>query len=231
MKRRLEILWNHRSPQFALGQPFAKLALRSDLHLARKAWHMLMGLFMVSIYLSGMERTLAVTTLATFLAWDLVMEFSRLRFPMLNDQIMRVWGPVMRASEANRMSGIPYYIASCMLAVAIFPKTVAILSILFLACGDPMASLVGILYGKNGPRFKDGKSYIGTAAGVATCGVVGFFFMLSAGITGLPLLALSVIGALAGGLVEMIPWDLDDNLTIPIVSGFVMWLAFIVVGF
>ena len=44
--------------------------------------------------------------------------------------------------------------AAALLTIAIFPKPIATLSILYLALGDPIASLFGILYGGKGPRFR-----------------------------------------------------------------------------
>jgi dolichol kinase len=136
----------------------------------------------------------------------------------------------MRSSEVNRMSGTPYYLAATLLTVAIFPKPVAALSILYLACGDPIASLFGILYGKNSRRIAPGKSLIGTMAGVFTCIVVGFVFLKSLGLPDSTVLAISALGGLAGGTAELMPFDWDDNFTIPVISGFLLWLLFILFG-
>lgn len=208
------------------------LHLRSDLHLARKTWHLLMGLTAVWVYLgAGLSPSAGVVILGSILGLDLLVETARLRIPSFNERVLRTWGPLMRADEVNRMSGTPHYLAAMILAIAIFPKPVAALSILFLAFGDPMASLVGILYGKYGPRIARGKSLIGSAAGVATCFVVALVFLGALSIAqGPTLVVLALIGALAGGLAELLPLDLDDNFVIPIVSGFVLWLSFIALG-
>lgn len=208
-----------------------RLHLRSDLHLARKSWHLLMGLTIAAVfYLSGMSRTTAVILLGSILGFDLFMETARLRIPSLNEKIMRVWGPFMRSCEVNRLSGIPYYISAAVLAIAIFPKPIAVLSIMYLACGDPIASLFGIMYGSKGPRLTNGKSLIGTAAGVIACMAVTLIFLSTQPVSFSTLLTLTVIGGLAGGLAELLPLEVDDNFSIPVVSGFVLWLAFILLG-
>ena len=208
-----------------------RLQLRSDLHLARKAWHTIMGLVIAGIYyLTGMERSTAILILGSVLGFDLMIETARLRIPSLNEKVMRVWKPFMRSCEANRVSGVPYYLASSILSIAIFPLPIAVLSIIYLACGDPMSSLIGIQFGSLGPRFANGKSLIGTAAGVITCWLVGFAFLSSYGMTGAPLWILTLIGGLAGGTAEMLPLEVDDNFSIPTVSGFVLWSAFILMG-
>jgi dolichol kinase len=193
------------------------LSLRNDVHLARKIWHMGMGLMIVGIYGSGLSASNSVLILAGFLAFSVFM-------------VIRFWGPVMRSCEVDRMSGMPYYILATLLAIGIFPKPVAILSILYLACGDPMASLAGILYGHKSIRFSNGKSLIGTLAGVVTCFMVGLYYLQSISFHGATLIAVAAFGAIAGGTAEMVPFDTDDNFTIPIVSGFSLWLLFIVLG-
>lgn len=207
-----------------------RLHLRTDLHLARKTWHMVMGLTIALIYLAGMSVGTAVLILGSVLGFDLLMETARLKIPAVNAKIIRAWGPFMRACEVNRMSGIPYYLSASLIAIGVFPKPVAVLSILFLAFGDPIASLFGLLYGHKSPRLASGKSLIGTSAGVITCAIVSFVFLSTLPISGSALAILTAVGGLAGGTAELIPLDMDDNFTIPVISGFVLWLAFILLG-
>jgi diacylglycerol kinase (CTP) len=220
------------SQMFGLGGSLpVRLHLRSDLHLLRKSWHMVMGLMIAFIYLySGITVTGAVLLTATALGIDLFVETARLRIPAFNESILRYWGPFMRSNEINRMSGVPYYLAATLLTIAIFPKPVAILSILYLACGDPIASLFGILYGKRSMRLAQGKSLIGTMAGVAACMVVGYVFLKSLGLSDATVLPVAILGGLAGGTAELMPFDWDDNFTIPVISGFFLWLLFILFG-
>src|SRR4051794_6197784 len=96
---------------FSAGLP-VRLHVRSDLHLARKTWHMLMGLAIAFIYMSGISATLGVVILASILGLDLLMESARLNIPSLNEKILRVWGPLMRTCEAKRMSTVPHYLAA-----------------------------------------------------------------------------------------------------------------------
>ncbi len=212
------------------------LRLRSDLHLMRKLWHMLMGLFMVGVYMAGLTRSQGVLILGAFLALCLVGETARLRIPAINELVVRFWGPLMRSCEVNSYTGTPYYIASSLIAVGIFPKPIAALSIAFLAVGDPIASLFGILYGDRSVRFSNGKSLIGTAAGMIACAGVAFLFLQFMNSTQFMelkfehLLILSVIGGIAGGGAELLPMEVDDNFAIPVVSGFMLWLAFIGMG-
>jgi dolichol kinase len=229
MKRTSEAKLSRVEEMVSTGIP-VRLHLRTDLHLARKVWHMTMGLFAVAVYSSGMSRTTAVFILCSVLGFNLLVEMARLRAPSFNDKFMRICAPIMRSSEANKLSGVPYYLASMILAIGIFPRPIAILSIIYLACGDPIASLFGIIYGDRGKRFANGKSIIGTMAGVLTCAIVTFIFLSTLNLNDHAVLALTVVGGLAGGMAELLPLDVDDNFSIPIVSGFALWLAFILLG-
>jgi dolichol kinase len=221
-----------RIAEFMLQQIFSpdRLHVRNDLHLARKTWHMFMGVAMASVYFAGMSTHVAVLILTLALGISVLVEFSRLNVPSFNEKVVRCWGPIMRSCEVNRVSGIPFYILATLLSIGIFPKPIAILSILYLAFGDPVASLFGILYGKYGMRFSNGKSLVGTLAGIAACSLVGFFYLRTLSLPSTAYLSLVLLGGVAGGVAELMPFDMDDNLSIPIVSGFVLWLGFIIFG-
>jgi diacylglycerol kinase (CTP) len=213
-----------------LSSGFFKPHRRTDLHIARKVWHMGMGLMIVGLYLTIVARPLAILLLGTALGIILTGEVIRLRIPLVNEKLIRLTGAIIRKSEVNRMSGIPFYVGAALFSIAVFPKTIAVLSILFLACGDPIASVFGILYGKYSVRFSNGKSLIGTAAGIVTCALVSVVFLKASGLSGLHVLILSLIGGVAGGAAEMLPIEVDDNFSIPIVSGFALWLGYIFLG-
>ena len=225
MKRTVEAKFN-----YFLGIIPVRLHLRNDLHLIRKSWHMVMGLVIAFCYLAGVPQDTGVILLSFFLGLDLFLESARLQSAHFNGKVLKFWAPFMRAHEVSQMSTIPHYLASVILAIALFPKPVAVLSILYLACGDPIASLFGILYGHKGPKLGRNKTLVGTLAGVMVCSVLTFIFLKTMSIPYPTILALSVVGGLAGGTAELLPFEVDDNFTIPVISGFVMWFAFMVVG-
>lgn len=220
-----------KSAQVKFNQLVRLLPVRSDLHLVRKVWHMITGLGIISCYMSGMPQPTILTILGALFLWSVTMETLRLRNPALNEKCIRFFSPLIRSSEVNRISGMPYYLASSVLAIAIFPKPVAILSLFYLALGDPLASLVGILYSSRSVKIFNGKSLHGTAAGYVVCAAATWLFLRSMGMHGLDLIRLTLLGGFAGALAELLPFELDDNFTIPMVSGFLLWLGFIAIQF
>jgi diacylglycerol kinase (CTP) len=206
----------------------SRLHLRRDLHLTRKLWHMSMGVVILAIFMSGISKQLSMMLLGGFFVFFLAIETARLRNPLLNQLTVRLMGPLMRSHEVHRLSGTPYYLAAALVSVAIFPTPITVLSLLYLALGDPVASLFGILYGDKSIRFSNGKSLVGTAAGVGVCALVTLVYLSGMRMDLGTVLLMTVVGGLAGGTAEMLPFEIDDNFTIPIVSGFVLWLSFII---
>jgi len=207
-----------------------RLKLRNDLHMARKTWHCGMGVFMSLFYGIGFPKAVCVSILVIALAVFLTAEYARLKFPRFNARALKVMGPIMRKNEIDKMSGTPFYVGSVLLAIIIFPKPIAILSILFLAIGDPMSSIFGITWGHKSYRFSNGKSLIGTAAGMGICSVITFLYLTLTGVSILPSLCIALAGGFAGGGAEMIPLEIDDNFSIPLVSGMALWISFVIFG-
>jgi len=210
---------------------------RHDLHLVRKLWHAAMGLMMVYVYAFLMSREQALKTLGLAFCVIFFAELVRLRSPAINEWLTRGARHIMRQCERHRLSGTPYYIASVFLAILIFPKPLALLAILLLAIGDPVASFFGVLWGDKSVRFSNGKSLVGTVAGIVACYVsmtIGVWLLSERGIlprySDFQVAVCSFLGALAGGTAELLPIEIDDNFTIPLVVGFTLWLIFAITG-
>ena len=215
-----------RMQQLALSLP-----VRTDLHLARKLWHSSMGFMIVAVYSSGISKALALSLLGFFFVFDVTMEWLRLRNPSINEKITKIFAPLLRGHEVHKLSTIPYYIAAAFFAVAVFPKPVAVLSLLYLAFGDPAASLFGVLYKGRSIKIFENKSLHGTLASFTICALITYFYLLSGGLVGINLIRLTLLGGFAGAIAEAIPLDIDDNFSIPVVSGFIMWTGFLLIQF
>ncbi len=220
-----------RSAQIKLHHWVDVLPVRQELHIARKIWHMSMGFIIASTYISGMPQSQALSILGVFFLITIFCETVRLRNPVINEKFLKFFSPVIRTNEVYRPSGVSYFLASSIFAIAVFPKPVAVLSILYLALADPMAALIGVLYKGRSVELVSGKSLHGTLAAFLVCAITTWFFLRSLGEGSLNLLRLTLLGGFAGALAELLPLDIDDNFTIPIVSGFILWLGYIAIQF
>ncbi|MEE8442603.1 MAG: hypothetical protein V3S37_02540 [Dehalococcoidia bacterium] len=151
--------------------------------------------------------------------WVFVLgDLIRLRVSRINNLFTKLFHPLLRQEEADRVTGASYILLGTLGAFALFPRDVAILAVLFTALGDPVAALVGTSC--PGPRIS-GKSPFGTAAMIVVGLVVAAVLHTTNTIGfGWPVAA----GAVASGITEMLPLPLDDNLRIPLVAGATMVL-------
>ncbi len=211
-----------------LTLPSATLAAlhhRSDLHLVRKFFHMTGAVLILVPYLYfGASSVTMAAGLGLMLSLVMSIEYARSRWEWVNGIAVRILRPVMRDTEVNQLSGIPFYVASCLLAFLLFPQHVAVLAVLYLAVGDPASSFFGVLYGRN--QIFPNKSLQGTLGGFAVCAIATFVYLYWQGIEREKLLIFTLLGGFVGSISELLPLKLDDNFAIPIVSGTLMALAF-----
>lgn len=199
------------------------LRLRTDLHITRKLWHMATGLIGLAFYFkSGFSVDTVATTLLIFSACSFLVEFARLRNEKMNQLLMVVMKPVMRESEKNSVSGMPFYALGVSLSLFFFPERIAILSVLFLIFADPIASFCGILYGRD--KILPNKSLQGTIAAFSVCYIVTLVYGLIHASPSMNLLVYSILAGIIGSISELCSQFVDDNLCIPVISGLGLFL-------
>lgn len=192
---------------------------RSDLHLLRKLWHISTGSIGLFLFTRSNldQQTWAFIVLAVALA-GFVMDIVRARFGIVNHIVIKVMGPLMRRSEKDGMSGLPFYALGVSLALFFYSRNVAILSVMFLVFSDPLSSFFGVLYGKD--KIMPNKSLQGAVAGFFTCYLITLFYTMNHATLGNHILVFAVVAGLIGALSELVSaFNVDDNLTIPVLSG------------
>jgi len=152
---------------------------------------------------------------------SLSLDLLRFQTAGLNQLYVRWLSPLLKQEEDHRITGATYMLIAGLIAFLLFDRSVAVLAMLFLSLGDPAASLVGRR--TPGPRLF-GKSPGGTVA------FVGVSLLVVAVLAGSGVSQYHwglLAGAVVAGLVELTPIPLDDNLTVPLVSGAVMHLLLV----
>jgi diacylglycerol kinase (CTP) len=194
------------------------LRLRSDLHITRKIWHMATGLIGLAFYQKTKVSTEAIATaLLVFSATSFLFEYLRLKNEMINHLVLKVMKPVMRESERNSISGMPFYALGVSLSLFFFPERLAVLSVLFLIFADPIASFCGILFGRD--KILPNKSLQGTIAAFSVCYIVTLVYGLIHTAPSMNLLIFSIVAGVIGAISELCSQFVDDNLCIPVISG------------
>lgn len=206
----------------------AVLKRRSDIHWARKIWHM-GGVSIIAALYAYLPESTSLISLS--IAWLLFVPADLLRFkyPPLNDFLVHMFRPIMRQHEVNRIAGTSYLLTGVTLVAFLFPREIVLLTMLFLAFADPIASYFGIRFGKD--KIFGEKSLQGTLAAFFVCAILTFYFLSSNWLLMDRLVVVSLLGGLIGALAELIPiWDLDDNFTLPMLSSTALWMLFSVFG-
>lgn len=200
------------------------LGSRQVLQWPRKLAHTLLGLLTVWLYVfSGLSHAQFAILATTFSAACLALEFSRLRSPRINAWAIRLFRITMRERERNGICSASYYIVAMYTVFLLFSAPVAVITLLYLALGDTIASVVGLRFGKH-PFI--GKSTIeGTLAGFITCFLSSFaIWHFNPGMSLGPTAAFAAVGGLIGSLSETLFPKIDDNLIIPMLSAPVLAL-------
>ncbi len=183
--------------------------------LGRKAIHLSSSLTPV-VYMFT-DRALVLELLIPVAALILLLDVVR-QHPRLRAFYDRHWGRLMRSDELGRLCGASHVMLAQVISVLLFPRWVAIAVLLFLAISDSLASLAGMRIG--GPRWHNA-SLAGSGAFLVSAVVIGLLCL-----PGQPLIGVS--GALVATVVEALPLRVgrsrvDDNLTVPLCAGLVMW--------
>jgi len=197
---------------------------KSDLHLLRKAWHMLgvLALFFIwNFFNYPLSSYIFIALWLIFVPGDII----RVKYPHYN-KLFNTWlKPLLRSSELNKLAGTTYLLTSVIFISFTFSQSIVSISLLFLAFADPLASYVGIKWGRH--KIFGHKSYQGFFAAFAVCTSVTCFYLSYYNVTG-NILPLALLAGLCGALAELIPiGQMDDNFTMPILSSICLYLLFI----
>lgn len=197
---------------------------RSDLHILRKLWHMSSGSLVLYIYLRSQESKYFMAHICLSIALaGFAIDLTRKKHRGLNALVLRLMGPLMRRSEREGMSGLPFYAFGCSLALYFYHENLAIISIMFLIFSDPISSFFGVLYGKD--KILPNKSLQGAVAGFFTCYLITLFYLMNTSTVGIHMLIFAIVAGLIGATSELVSaFNIDDNLTIPVLSGLGMTL-------
>jgi dolichol kinase len=122
---------------------------------------------------------------------------------------------VLREEEKPTFMGSTYFIFSTILTILLFPKSIAIASILILILSDTAAAAIGKWIG----RIKIfGKTIEGSMAFLLTSLFIVWVYPNLDRFSG-------SLAALGATLIEVLPIKLSDNLTIPLVAGAIMFFG------
>jgi len=190
-----------------------KLTREKEGIIARKIIHY-SAVFIPLTYYFFLEKSVAIKLL---ILGSFIVVFSdvlRMIGPRSRKLYMKLFGWMTKKRELRQeFTGASYMAVASLLVVLVFPKNIAVISLLFLTVGDPTACLVGTFFGR-----------IKTFQKKTLEGSIGFFvagLLVTLIVTEIPLLY-KFIAVTIAAFIEMLPLKIDDNFTVPLTSGLIL---------
>ncbi len=184
----------------------------SRLEIKRQLFHLVLGVFTAALLHYGLLTPL-IMLIGIIKGLIVALLSKKFRIPV----IAWLLDEFERKEDMKTLpgKGAIYYAIGCFLAVYLFPKDVAMASILILAFGDSISHLFGAHYGKIRHPFNDKKFLEGTLFGFLASFAIALF------IINIPEAFFASIAAM---LVEAMEVKIgantiNDNMIIPMVAG------------
>ncbi|MEK7523944.1 MAG: hypothetical protein AAB588_02830 [Patescibacteria group bacterium] len=128
----------------------------------------------------------------------------------------------LRKHERDNVTGAIFLVISTIIVFAAFDYPIALLALLFTTVGDLAAAIMGMAFGTT--KIFRNKSYVGTLSGLIVNIIMSYLILPDYPEIFLPM-------AITASMVEMLTQKLDDNLTVPLFSGFIGQLIVSLGGF
>lgn len=185
--------------------------------LKRKSIHIavLLVVIIYSLLDKSSSKEVSLFVLVFILLILLVIEFLRLE---LNMDIPIV-NQVINSKEERRMHGAIYFLSAAIISLAVFDFRIALAAMLMAVFGDLAASIVGQKFGR-ALIFRN-KTIGGCSAELIMNLIVGLIALNN--------IYLIIAMAFTATIVEILVNELDDNLMVPLFSGFVGQLMFLLI--
>jgi glycerol-3-phosphate acyltransferase PlsY len=122
---------------------------------------------------------------------------------------------IFRKGEEKKFSTMTIFLISTFIIVLLFETEIIITSLMFLIFGDMFGKIFGLAYGRH-KIFE--KTLEGTLAYFGSVIIIGYILYTAFDV---PLLIL-ISGGIAAPLIELLPIGINDNFTVPIISGAAM---------
>ncbi|MFX1456215.1 MAG: glycerol-3-phosphate acyltransferase [Promethearchaeota archaeon] len=170
-------------------------------------------LFLV-FYIMG-SRQLGLTVIGVVSLFFIALDILRFLHKRTNVLLTEKTTTIFRKEEKRKFSTMTLFMISTFIIMLFFEIEIAITSLLFLVFGDIFGKIFGLAYGRH-KIFE--KTLEGTLAFYGAVIIISYILFTSLNV---PLLIL-IAGGIAAPLIEILPIGINDNFTVPILSGAVM---------
>ena len=183
----------------------------------RKAIHLFALIIPVSYYF--LPHSIALLIYIVVALASITVDVIRIKKYHLGRVLTWILRPILRRHERRGFTGSSYILSAMVLSIIFFEKNIAVAVISFIIVGDVAAAIVGRVFGKL--KTISQKSLEGSSAFLFSCLLIIWI------VPGFPF-EIGVIGAVVATIVETLPLPIDDNFTVPLISGAVMEILYLI---
>ena len=189
--------------------------------ISRKAIHIfniIIPIFHIYIFKNKIDMIIFLSAMVIFCFF---IEIFRIQNSFISKFFERYLFFMMRSFEKQgNLTGSTWVFVGALITIILVPQPFSLLALFFLAFGDTLAALVGMKF----PFIKIGNK---TLSGSLACFIVCIFVAL---IVNLEINSeIVLIGAFTATIAELISIKINDNISIPVLSGCAMYLGSVVV--
>jgi dolichol kinase len=161
------------------------------------------------------EKWVFVKLLSILMVLFIIFDILRHKVTWVKSLFSLFIDSMLRSHEQEgKLTGATWVMIGAVISIILFSKPVAIIALIFMSLGDSAAGLIGQRYGKHKIWNKSWEGFFG---GLFVCIIVGMNYSL------LPM-TISLSGAVAAMVMEILPIPLDDNFKIPLGAGAIMMM-------
>ena len=161
------------------------------------------------------EKWVFVKLLSIVMVLFIIFDILRHKVAWVKSLFSLFLDSMLRSHEQEgKLTGATWVMIGAVISIILFSKPVAIIALIFMSLGDSAAGLIGQRYGKHKIWNKSWEGFFG---GLFVCIIIGMNYSL------LPI-TISLSGAVAAMVMEILPIPLDDNFKIPLGAGAIMMM-------
>ncbi|HIB79977.1 MAG TPA: hypothetical protein EYO54_07175 [Candidatus Marinimicrobia bacterium] len=161
------------------------------------------------------EKWVFVKLLSILMVLCIIFDILRHKVAWVKSLFTLFINSMLRSHEQEgKLTGATWVMIGAVISIILFSKPVAIIALIFMSLGDSAAGLIGQRYGKHKIWNKSWEGFFG---GLFVCIIIGMNYSL------LPM-TISLSGAVAAMVMEILPIPLDDNFKIPLGAGAIMMM-------
>ena len=228
----------------AITSVYQKSELRKFIfkhEVPRKLLHSSIGTLTLWLYTRGVHQTQLIVPLVTLFIIIFTNDYVRFKNPELNKKIVKAFWFLIREKEVDSYNGVLWFLIGLIIVFSVLPKDISLMCVLLLSWADTAASTIGRQFGKYTPKISPRKSVAGSTAsfltGVFSCYLIyGYFIPAFSHLntaedilwtpesSKLGLHTYAILSGVIASVSEFIDlFEIDDNFTIPVLSGFFLY--------